>query len=122
MKSPTPSPISDKAAGELLPCPFCGSADISAGEILGYTQPSGEGYCQSACNACGANSPEAKLRNGEVDYGDEKSIAAWNRRSTAPTTGSAPEPLVFDDWFDTVYMPTRLERDRVAERHAAVAG
>lgn len=32
------------------------------------------------------------------------------------------EPLVFDDWFDKVYMPTRLERDRVAERHAAIAG
>ena len=34
----------------------------------------------------------------------------------------AVEPLVFDDWFDKVYMPTRLERDRVAERHAAIAG
>ena len=32
------------------------------------------------------------------------------------------EPLVFDDWFRDIYMPTRLPQDEVAERHAAIAG
>lgn len=66
-----------------LPCPFCGSSNISAGEVsTDYAGGHGAQCTQSRCDDCGALGPEADLTNGEVDYGDVKAIAAWNRRST----------------------------------------
>lgn len=65
----------------LLPCPFCGSTNISSGEILGHDFKTGEGYSQSVCNDCNAAGPYGKLRPGEVDYGSEKADAAWNKRA-----------------------------------------
>lgn len=66
-----------------LPCPFCGSSNISAGEVsTDYAGGHGAQCTQSRCDDCGALGPEADLINGEVDYGDVKAIAAWNRRAT----------------------------------------
>lgn len=61
-------------------CPFCGSTDISEGEVLSET-PNGRVTTQSMCRGCGALGPEAKLDVDEVDYGSVKSTAAWNRRA-----------------------------------------
>jgi Lar family restriction alleviation protein len=63
-----------------LPCPFCGSTNISEGEVLTVDRPLGTAS-QSMCRDCGALGAEAKLQDGEVDYGDAKATAAWNRRA-----------------------------------------
>lgn len=65
---------------ETAPCPFCGSKDISDGEVL-TEYPNGMQTKQSMCNSCKALGPEGALADGEIDYGDVKAIAAWNRRS-----------------------------------------
>lgn len=71
-------------SAELLPCPFCGSSDISDGEILGE-HGHGVAFTQSECQTCRAVGPMAPLENGEVDYGDVKARAAWNRRAQLPS-------------------------------------
>lgn len=79
----TPAP----AMGEELPqdehrenCPFCGSANISDGEVVTEDQAK-ECVTQSMCEDCGAMGPGAALGPDEVDYGDVKARAAWNRRA-----------------------------------------
>jgi Lar family restriction alleviation protein len=77
MTPTTPSPISDQAAGELLPCPFCGCS-IFPSDLTGE----GTRY-MIRCQDC----------PGRMEFfssDKEQAISAWNRRSTAPTTGSAP--------------------------------
>lgn len=64
-------------------CPFCGSEDVSEGEVLTDT-PSGGTVTQSMCKGCGALGPEAKLPPGDVDFGDVRATAAWNRRAAPP--------------------------------------
>lgn len=64
---------------EALPCPFCGSYNISEGEVLS-SHPNGKVTTQSMCVECGALGPEGVLLNDEVDYGDVKATEAWNRR------------------------------------------
>jgi Lar family restriction alleviation protein len=71
------------------PCPFCGSYDISDGEVLGALT-GGVLYKQSECSACGATGPRAMLDAGEKDYGDVKATAAWNRRSAPASPASKP--------------------------------
>jgi len=72
---------------EALPCPFCGSTNISAGEVLTET-PGGKLFTQSECRGCGALGPNGPLKPGQVDYGDIEAIRAWNRRSSnAKITG-----------------------------------
>lgn len=70
---------------EAIPCPFCGSADISDGEVLTAWGNSGAAT-QSMCNECFALGPQAKLLKGEIDYGDIKSTTAWNRRADISAT------------------------------------
>lgn len=72
----------------LLPCPFCGSVNTLDGEIL--SERNGNNYSQSVCEDCGACGPEARLKEGEVDYGDTKAIAAWNGRASRADAVSAP--------------------------------
>jgi Lar family restriction alleviation protein len=78
MTPTTPSPISDQAAGELLPCPFCGCS-------LFPSDLTGEGTRYTIkCQDC----------PGRMEFfssDKEQAISAWNRRSTAPATGSAPD-------------------------------
>jgi Lar family restriction alleviation protein len=62
------------------PCPFCGSGDISEGEVL-TSLPNNRTATQSMCRKCGALGPEAILPQGEVDFGCEKASEAWNRRA-----------------------------------------
>ena len=64
----------------LKPCPFCGSADISDGEVL-TGLPDGTAFTQSECQGCGALGPRGLLKPGHVDYGDVEAIKAWNRRA-----------------------------------------
>jgi Lar family restriction alleviation protein len=65
----------------LLPCPFCGSADVSEGEILSSDADGGNRCTQSECINCGAAGPKAALAPDEVDYGSTKANAAWNARA-----------------------------------------
>jgi len=67
---------------ELLPCPFCGSTDISEGKVL-TEYPSGLHTTQSMCRKCACLGAEAKLLEGEIDYGSIKATAAWNTRFQA---------------------------------------
>ena len=66
----------------LLACPFCGSTEISAGEVLSENAR-GEQCTQSKCMSCGAFGPEAPLLLDEIDYGSVKATVAWNTRITA---------------------------------------
>lgn len=66
------------ATEEELPCPVCASTEISHGGMLNK-HPNGVFSAQSVCNCCGAHGPLAILDKDEIDYGDVKSIAAWNR-------------------------------------------
>lgn len=66
----------------LLPCPFCGSTNISAGECLSEKE-NGDLYTQSGCLDCGAFGPEAPITKKE-SLGPESDLAAnakWNMRS-----------------------------------------
>lgn len=63
-----------------LPCPFCGSGDVSDGEVLSE-MPRGRVTTQSMCRNCGALGPEAALLPNEVDYGSVKARAEWNTRA-----------------------------------------
>ncbi|WP_343724882.1 Lar family restriction alleviation protein [Herbaspirillum huttiense] len=74
------APLPQPQDGQALHCPFCGGSKISDGEIL-TALPSGASYKQSECQDCGAIGPAANLDAGEIDYGDVKAIAAWNRRA-----------------------------------------
>lgn len=60
----------------VMPCPFCGSQDVSNGEIL--TEMDGKTFVQSECQGCGAAGPRAMVDG--PDYGASKAIAAWNKR------------------------------------------
>jgi hypothetical protein len=75
-----------------LPCPFCGSDDISEGEVLTIGGAGGT-VTQSMCNTCGALGPEARLPEGEVDYGDVRATAAWNRR-VRDASAKSDEPIL----------------------------
>ena len=70
-----------------LKCPFCGSNKISAGEVL-TTYGAGQTAAQSMCDDCGALGPEARLPEGDADYGDVRAVEAWNRR-TQPEAAKA---------------------------------
>lgn len=107
MTSPTPSPISDQAAGEPIAIKLPERVIDQLFQAADVSTYHPDGDQREKLYAFAANVVAETLAR---------------LPSTAPTTGSAPESLVFDDWFDSVYMPTRLERDRVAERHAAIAG
>lgn len=74
-----------ETTGERAGCPFCGSTDISDGEVM--TEHGGAMFTQSECQGCGALGPRAKLANDEPDYGDEKAIAAWNTRALLAADG-----------------------------------
>lgn len=53
---------------ELLPCPFCGSADVRDYE-------SGQGYTSAFCYACESEGAPAKTW--------DEAVQAWNRRAPA---------------------------------------
>lgn len=69
-----------------LVCPFCGGSHISDGESMTQGVINGKVVTtvQSMCEDCGACGPVAYLDIDEVDYGDVKAIAAWNRREVQP--------------------------------------
>src|ERR1043165_8001844 len=58
---------SDDIELQQLPCPFCGSRNISAGEVLTDSELIGETVTQSCCMDCGALGPGAALADGEID-------------------------------------------------------
>ena len=86
---------------ELKPCPFCGSTDISSGEVLGQ-YPNGGYYKQSMCRGCCALGPEV---SGQSDHAAD---LAWNVRASIPEPKSPHWDLIpanssripDDDWLD----------------------
>jgi hypothetical protein len=97
---------------EILPCPFCGSKDISHGEVL-TEYPSGLITKQSMCCKCKSLGAEAVMNPDEVDYGDVKAIAAWNKRASAElllaNTPVDVEPYAWSS-FNTLTQKERIER------------
>jgi hypothetical protein len=82
---------------EVKPCPFCGSANISEGEVL-TSNPDGGVSTQSRRRDCGALGPDAHLRAGELDFGDVKATIAWNRRAPVEVQAEAVRAAVdYDD-------------------------
>lgn len=67
----------------LLACPFCGSIDISSGEVCAIKTEGINGdefiTVQTACLACGGSGPEIKCETNGPDA-NEAADAAWNRR------------------------------------------
>ena len=77
------TPSDERAeVSELLPCPFCGSADI---DPEGWATKGG--IMGPACNACQASVGSALLST-------EENIAAWNRRALA-SRAHGDEPALF---------------------------
>lgn len=70
-----------------LPCPFCGSNDISPGEV-GTLIAGKKNVSQSECQDCGALGPWADLGKDDYDPGNVNAIAAWNRRPASTNNGS----------------------------------
>lgn len=65
---------------EALACPFCGSENISGGEVM-LTTYDNETITHTQCMDCGACGPAVVLPEGDNDYGDIKANTAWNRRA-----------------------------------------
>lgn len=65
-----------QAETNLLPCPFCGSTDISEGEALSLRE--GKRYKQVGCTDCGALGPVKLVKD---IYDNEPSNKAWNVRT-----------------------------------------
>ena len=65
---------SESDTSVLLCCPYCGSDDISSGEVMGK-HADGEFFKQTACLNCGASGPESNSKH-DVDA-DE----LWNKRT-----------------------------------------
>ena len=61
----------------LLPCPFCGSTNISGGEVYGENRD-GTVYKQTGCLDCGALGP---MVTPEDVYDEQGCNDAWNTRS-----------------------------------------
>jgi Lar family restriction alleviation protein len=74
-------------APELKPCPFCGS---------GYVELSQDG-CYVLCRLCDAEGPFI------VPTGEDKAIAAWNRRADLPAVEAGvverTEVAISGEWF-----------------------
>jgi len=60
----------------LLPCPFCGSTDISEGEAL--SERKGKRYKQTGCADCGAMGPIKLVHD---IYDNSPANKAWNTRA-----------------------------------------
>ena len=67
------------ATNDLLCCPFCGSDDVSSGEVMGKHND-GEFFKQTGCLNCGAAGPESKSKH------DVDADAEWNRRTGTKLT------------------------------------
>lgn len=63
---------------KLLPCPFCGSANISSGEVLGTRPGTSHSFKQTCCINCGACGPETVCSD---IYDDAPPNNAWNNRA-----------------------------------------
>jgi Lar family restriction alleviation protein len=84
---------------ELKSCPFCGSTDISEGEVL-TEYPNGKTTTQSMCNNCKALGAEATLSQDEIDYGNAKAIVAWNRRVAQPVSAGLTDEQIAEIWAE----------------------
>lgn len=66
---------------KMMPCPFCGNADIRFTEHAGYgrEEHQGETVWSMCCYSCGA-----KVPNRYKEHGKQLMIDQWNKRAEAP--------------------------------------
>jgi len=73
------APLSSNERNALLPCPFCGSADV-------FVERADYSSCYVQCNGCCTRGPiECQDGDGEDIPGYEAARRAWNRRSVETT-------------------------------------
>lgn len=105
-----------EVVADALLCPFCGSNDISDGEVL--MEVNGKTFAQSECQGCGALGPRGETDG--PDYGDERAIAAWNRRATLPTQSAGVEERARAlEWVKQAAIGVQVETDEHVETIAA---
>ena len=96
MERATPVAINTPAA--LLPCPFCGSADIQHWDAVHF---------ETYCHDCGA----AVRQQYKTDEGIALSIASWNRRATTAPVASESRGSVPGGWVLVPHDPNRAMQD-----------
>ena len=72
---------SESSTSALLCCPFCGSDDISSGEVMGK-HLDGKYFSQTACVDCGASGPETVCADATDIRLEIECDIAWNKRAT----------------------------------------
>ncbi|MBC7602771.1 MAG: Lar family restriction alleviation protein [Ramlibacter sp.] len=73
--------MANEQTSEVKACPFCGSVNVSSGEVFGE-RPDGQMYKQTACMDCFACGPEVLIDRETIGPdGDDLADAAWNRRA-----------------------------------------
>jgi Lar family restriction alleviation protein len=71
-----------KRHSELLPCPFCGSDDITQSTYGGYEAYGERAKSRVECNACGAKSGEFLVTLGARGNEIRKDVfPCWNKRA-----------------------------------------
>jgi Lar family restriction alleviation protein len=86
--SPTIHSTDTNAAGELLPCPFCGDEGHPFVQIK-------DGSPHARCSGCGVSS--ARYSTAEA------AAHAWNRRASRPTSPSCEAPNETQNTLATKY-------------------
>lgn len=98
----------------LLPCPFCGSADTYVAELGGW---------ESFCKSCGTNGPALETKRDKV-------IAAWNRRTSPPSSPVVAPVGLSDKYCDacrkakgvdpTAYVTVPQRLDELIAQHGSL--
>lgn len=126
-QSGTTSPCVTAEQATLLPCPFCGGADIQVREGTTFR------WRVAECGECGAQSGEARFTHGNPDATLAAVATEWNRRTpiqhATPATGEdaveraaaerALERVIGASGFDCGY-PRTIRNNDIATLRAAL--
>lgn len=79
---PAPPPAVDLNI-PLLPCPFCGSADVEQEDHQSYGHGDSTSEVYVECQTCQAKGPDTGYWGGPTDEQRRKAMELWNARSPA---------------------------------------